>query len=303
MQQPTPQQQGQSLSGSGDSPPAAELPPDPRWAEIREQLRAIDRSDDSAPCQPRGRVLQRFDVRGPCCTHEYLGSDEGWAAVARICVALHHDGCVVLEHAVSEATCERVIAEMTPYLEQAGYGDGFLGRATRRAGACVSRSPASRELIQHPLILQLCRGVLGVQLLHMDHKGLGDWLVPGNEQFPFQLSLSQTICIGPDERTVPKPQPLHRDGWGFVIDMQQQMENEISTMWALDEFTSDNGATRVVLGSHRWSKSRKPMDDEAMQAVMPRGSVVLYLGDCFHSGSANRSKALRHGFNCDYNLA
>ena len=136
---------------------------------------------------------------------------------------------MVLEHAVNEATCEQVIDEMTPYLQQAGYGDGFLGRATRRAGACASRSPASRELIQHPLILQLCQGVLGVQLLHLEREELSDWLAPGNKQFPFQLSLSQTICIGPDERAVPRPQPLHRDGWGFIIDMQQRMENEIST--------------------------------------------------------------------------
>lgn len=230
-------------------------------------------------------------------------SEDDWAAVAAICAALHRDGCVVLEHAVSDACCDAVIAEMTPYLDQAGYGDGFLGRATRRAGACVSRSRASRELIQHPLILQLCRGVLGVQLLHLTREELSDWLAPGTAQFPFQLSLSQTICIGPDARAAPKPQPLHRDGWGFVVDMQQRIENEISTMWALDEFTADNGATRVVLGSHRWSKTRKPVDAEAVQAIMPRGSVVLYLGDCFHSGGANGSKSVRHGFNCDYNLA
>ena len=139
--------------------------------------------------------------------------------------------------------------------------------------------------------------------MHLKREELSDWLAPSNEQFPFQLSLSQTICIGPDARAVPKPQPLHRDGWGFVVDMQQRIENEISTMWALDEFTADNGATRVVIGSHRWPKSRKPVDSEAVQAVMPRGSVVLYLGDCFHSGGTNRSKSLRHGFNCDYNLA
>jgi hypothetical protein len=276
----------QSLSGSGP-PPAAELPPAPQWAVVSAQLPAL------VAGTPPG--LQHFDVAGT--------PEDDWATVAAICAALHRDGCVVLEHAVSAASCDAVIAEMEPYLERAGYGDGFLGRATRRAGACVSRSPASRELIQHPLVLQLCRGVLGVQLLHLGREELIDWLVPGNRQFPFQLSLSQTICIGPDERATPKAQPLHRDGWGFVMDMQQRVENEISTMWALDAFTADNGATRVVPTSHRWSKARKPMESEAVTAVMPRGSVVVYLGDCFHSGGANRSRAARHGFNCDYNLA
>ena len=40
-----------------------------------------------------------------------------------------------------------------------------------------------------------------------------------------------------------------------------------------------------------------------MPAVMPKGSVVIYLGDCFHSGGANSSDGLRNGFNLDYNLA
>jgi hypothetical protein len=277
----------QLLSGSGP-PPAAEVAPAAEWAAVAARLPEL------AAATPPG--LQRFDASG-------AGAHSDWAAVAAICAALYRDGCVILERAVGEATCDTVIAEIAPYLDAAGYGDGFLGRATRRAGACVSRSPASRELIQHPLLLQLCRGVLGVQLLHLAREDLADWLAPGNQQFPFQLSLSQTICIGPDERTEPRPQPLHRDGWGFVMDMQQRVEPEISTMWALDAFNAENGATRVVLGSHRWPKARKPRDDEATQAVMPRGSCVLYLGDCFHSGGANHSTALRHGFNCDYNLA
>jgi hypothetical protein len=50
-------------------------------------------------------------------------------------------------------------------VDDAGFGDGFLGRATRRAGAVVARSAAARALIQHPLLLALCRAVLGSQVL------------------------------------------------------------------------------------------------------------------------------------------
>lgn len=211
----------------------------------------------------------------------------------------------------SGAGLPQVIAEMRPYVEAGGFGDGFLGRATRRAGAVVSRSVASRALVEHPLLLALCRAVLGRQLLHLPTAGTGEagglekWLSPGNKQFPFQLSLSQVICIGEDGRgpAGAKPQPLHRDGWGFGMDWQQQLEPEISTMWALSEFTAENGATRVAMGSHRWPASRRPTEAETAQAVMGRGGVVVYLGDCFHSGGANRTAADRWGANVDYNLA
>lgn len=67
------------------------------------------------------------------------------------------------------------------------------------------------------------------------------------------------------------------------------------------------GATRVCPGSHRYRARgegrRRPTDDEAVQAIMPKGSVVLYLGDCYHSGGANLSDELRWGLNVNYNLA
>ena len=72
----------------------------------------------------------------------------------------------------------------------------------------------------------------GWGLWRREEAELEQWLVPGNQQFPYQLSLSQVICIGPDARAEPKPQPLHRDGWGFVMDLQQRIEPEISTMCA-----------------------------------------------------------------------
>ena len=46
---------------------------------------------------------------------------------------------------------------------------------------------------------------------------------PGNKRLPFQLSLSQLISIGPANRN----QPLHRDGWGFVLDLQRKIGMEV----------------------------------------------------------------------------
>jgi ectoine hydroxylase-related dioxygenase (phytanoyl-CoA dioxygenase family) len=58
-------------------------------------------------------------------------------------------------------------------------------------------------------------------------------------------------------------------------------------MVALTDFCAENGATRVVPGSHRWPLDRSPEPDEIADAEMPTGSAVLYLGSTIHGGGAN----------------
>jgi ectoine hydroxylase-related dioxygenase (phytanoyl-CoA dioxygenase family) len=73
-------------------------------------------------------------------------------------------------------------------------------------------------------------------------------------------------------------------------------------MWALDDFTLENGATRVILGSHAWKNMERPEDHPPVQAVMPRGSALFYLGSVWHGGGANRSNAPRMGLINTYSL-
>jgi ectoine hydroxylase-related dioxygenase (phytanoyl-CoA dioxygenase family) len=71
-------------------------------------------------------------------------------------------------------------------------------------------------------------------------------------------------------------------------------------MWALDDFTPENGATLVVPGSHRWPPDRRAVDGEAVAAVMPAGSVLFYAGSVLHAGGANRTAAPRLGVILEY---
>merc|ERR1712146_494439 len=68
-------------------------------------------------------------------------------------------------------------------------------------------------------------------------------------RYPWQLHLTQIIDIGPGQ----KVQPIHRDRWAFLHHFDG-CQVEISTIWALNEFTEANGATRVVPGSHCWNE-------------------------------------------------
>lgn len=74
---------------------------------------------------------------------------------------------------------------------------------------------------------------------------------------------------------------------------------QCNTMWALTDFTADNGATRILPGTSAMT------DDDAMsvpelQAEMARGSVLFYDGKVLHGGGANRSDGVRRGVNITY---
>ena len=84
---------------------------------------------------------------------------------------------------------------------------------------------------------------------------------------------------------------MHRDRgiWGGYLP--RKIEPLIGTIWAMTEFTRENGATQVVPGSHLWDKDRKPSENEIATAEMSEGSVLIYTGTVLHGGGANISKS------------
>lgn len=71
-------------------------------------------------------------------------------------------------------------------------------------------------------------------------------------------------------------------------------------MVALDAYTSANGATRIIPGSHTWPSSCKPSESETVPAVCPSGSVVYFLSTLWHGGGANTSSAPRMSATVQY---
>lgn len=204
------------------------------------------------------------------------------ASAGDVTDALTEVGGVIVEDLVGPDVVARVIDEMAPFLDAITPGaDDFSGKSTRRAGALVARSVASHDLIGHQLILDVAEGFL--------------W--PGKSTF--QLHLTQMIAIGPGSPA----QPLHRDQWCFdFFAFPDDVEVELSTMWALTDFTTATGATRVLPGSHRESDDALADEHRAVRAQMRPGSVLLYSGRTIHGGGANTSDEVRLGLNADYTL-
>ncbi|MFT4585126.1 MAG: ectoine hydroxylase-related dioxygenase (phytanoyl-CoA dioxygenase family) [Gammaproteobacteria bacterium] len=112
------------------------------------------------------------------------------------------------------------------------------------------------------------------------------------------LHLTQTIHIHPTQGA----QTLHRDRLAWGTHLPAEIEPQFNTMWALTDFTANNGATRVVPGSHKWDWDRRADRDQFCQAEMSAGSVLLYSGSVLHSGGENKSDASRLGINITYCL-
>lgn len=201
---------------------------------------------------------------------------------ATILEAFQRDGAAIIEGVLPTAQRTALVDELDPWIAATPFGtDDFVGRQTVRTGALVARSPLTRAVVTNPLVLDVAR----------------QFLAPFTNKI--QLHLTQTIKIDPGQGK----QPLHRDrlAWGGYIP--RSIEPQFSTIWALTDFTAENGATRVVPGSNTWDDDRRAAPEEITQAAMSAGSVLIYSGSVIHSGGENRSDAARLGANITYCLA
>jgi hypothetical protein len=226
---------------------------------------------------------------------EYASGEAGVRRLARVDAdvdpataleILRREGVLVIERALDREVLQRVRGDLEPWFEAAHYGAGqFFGRSTRRFGGLFAKAPSTAELALHPLVLGLMEAVL-----------------PGPDpEAPvcnaIEMNLTQAIAVEPGEGA----QFLHRDEELFPFP--HSFEVMTNAMWALDDFTAENGATRLVPGSHLWPRDREPQPGEALSAEGPAGSVVLWLGGVLHGGGANRSDRLRRGVVMSYRLA
>ena len=188
---------------------------------------------------------------------------------------LERDGWVVLPDVLSSSEVARLRSALAPVLEANGRGrNPFEGESTERVYALLGKCPEIAPLVEHPRVL-----------------ALGDALLePG-----YLLSSVQAVNIHPGETR----QPLHADDDPGPLGRPRGRLG-FSTMWALDDFTKTNGATRVVPGSHEKQESVPPDEDAAIPVEMTAGSVLVYLSGVEHGGGAHTAGPPRLGVSVVY---
>jgi len=116
------------------------------------------------------------------------------------------------------------------------------------------------------------------------------------------LSGMTAIDIGPGEH----PQPMHGDDIVMARHLPlPHVPMMVTSMWALTDFTEENGGTRFVPGSHRFPYTPEspdaPTDVEIRSLEMPAGAVMIFHGSLWHGGGANTSASdHRLGVNVQY---
>ncbi len=204
------------------------------------------------------------------------------AAPQQVADAIAEMGCAIVERLASASELDEARRELAPYLDATPFGaDDFAGQRTRRTGGLIARSPRCREFVTHPFV----QGVVGIALGHATN---------------YQLHLTQMIAIGPGEPA----QLIHRDQWAFdFFPFPSGYEVQCNTIWAINDFSEANGATRVIPGSNKLADKLQFRGSDTVPAEMPAGSVVFYTGSLYHGAGANRSDHVRYGLNLTYAVA
>lgn len=191
------------------------------------------------------------------------------ATVDEVVQQLERDGFAIVENYLSADDLARKKADLHRILETVPEGrNDFEGFSTRRIYALFAKTRTFDATATDPLLLGVLDRVLGTS---------------------YQLSAPVGISIGPGETA----QRLHRDENLPIARPHQELV--LNSMWALDDFTFENGATRVIPGSHRWVDRRPEASDELAYAAMPAGSVMFFVGSVFHGGGANQTDRSRLG--------
>jgi phytanoyl-CoA dioxygenase PhyH len=187
--------------------------------------------------------------------------------------ALDRDGYVIWENLLDAEQCREIHEAVDLWLEHTGR-NSFEGLRTQRIYSVLSRTRVCDRLLDNPRVLAV----------------LDRLLMPN-----YLLSALQAINIQPGEAA----QLSHHDD-GFYPIPRPRAPLTAATIWAIDDFTADNGATMVIPGSHRWGDRPPGPEDHAVPVVMPAGSCVFFVGTLWHGGGANTTTRDRLAVTAQY---
>ncbi|MEM9521250.1 MAG: phytanoyl-CoA dioxygenase family protein [Actinomycetota bacterium] len=194
-------------------------------------------------------------------------------------------GALVVHDMFDPGQRSAVRSELAEHLEAAHVGgdqpEDFYPGNTRRIVAIPHRSPTMRDLVMHDVVTELGDRHLG----------------PNSTKW--QLNVSAALEVGPGARD----QVLHREEDLYPYFEVPRPNLILASMWAVTDFTADNGGTQIVPGSHRWVADRTAAPEEIVRAEMPAGSVLFWLGGTLHGAGANVTEDdWRYGVIYTFNL-
>ena len=252
----------------------------------------------------------------------YISTFDAQADTAEIAAALVQHGGVIISELMSTAVMDTISDEIeisVSHTDQKGTS-ALWPEGNRTVGGLAAASMSFTEkLLIQPKVLEVVDAVLkpespmspnipaGVsespaQVVELDGGGTQIvWKQGGYETHCHHYTAGACVMLeigaGRDDHQV-----LHRENAIYqpYVGKLDLPEFIVSTMWAGTDFTEENGATRVVPGSHRWPEQRLAQSDEIAQAVMKKGSVVLWLSRTLHGAAKSTANQNRTGYFASY---
>ena len=148
---------------------------------------------------------------------------------------------------------------------------------SQRVFNLINKLPEFAVLVEHPVMLALMSALLGGDCILLD------------------VSASS---VGPDT----EGGDLHVDSpITYMAEPLPDVTLSIQAVWMLTDFTVENGASRVVPGTHRSRrKPDRPHRDDEVVLTGPAGSVAVWLSQSWHRHGPNASGSARPGVICQY---
>ncbi len=191
---------------------------------------------------------------------------------------IERDGWTVVEEVFDPAWGREVVADLERIERDehvVPHANSFEGASTWRIYNLLAKGEIYARIPIDPAVLPVVEGVLDRGCL---------------------VSSLSSIAIGPGEAA----QPIHADDQAMPL-ARPHVATVCNTMWALTDFTEENGATRLVSGSHRFDHAPAyGSRHESIAAEMPAGSVLVWHGSLWHGGGANRTDRRRYGIAMNY---
>ncbi|HVY49132.1 MAG TPA: phytanoyl-CoA dioxygenase family protein [Minicystis sp.] len=188
------------------------------------------------------------------------------------------EGFTILEDAIDLALVDALaadVARLERELDVKPATNVFEGLSTLRVYNLLARGPIWQEVPVHERVLPIVERVLDRGCLVSSLSSIA--ILPGEAAQP----------IHADDQLIPLPKP--------------HVPIICNTMWALTDFTEENGATRLVPRTHLADRSPElGARHETIAAVMKKGSVLVWDGSLWHGGGANRTAARRVGIAMNY---
>ncbi len=231
-----------------------------------------------------GATIQRFDATGE---------------LSPILAALDAEGAVIVEGLLAPETVAAVNADVADAVDLADPSAEMFNAAIQAFHGPQTKQVAGMPGISRTFAVDvMCNSIL---------LGLADAIL-GPHCARYQLNIGHLLQRGPGS----PDQVFHRDEAVWSDVPRPEPELQLASVIAFVDFTADNGATRVVPGSHRWPDRLEtpfeqilagpPDRDQVAVAEMAAGSAVIYTGGVLHGGGANTTDIPRRGAHLSYCL-